>query len=261
MSGVVRRGGLPMDANSLYALPVLEQEPREVILLGAGFSRAVSDKFPLTDELGEVAVARAEADGHGTIPHPVFQGGNFETWLSRLVEEQPYLDAASNLENRSRFQRVSRAIRSVLVERQSAVLSAGAKDWLYDLLSIMHVRYATVVTLNYDNLIECAAETHYLHDWATSQRASSEDVLYDIPPSAERPVGMRKHLLAGTFRLLKLHGSLSWYWSPDDTTGITLQRWRNPGTFEPPIPIPDDEDLRKRALPGTTVRVCDLGAG
>lgn len=237
-----------MNVDTLYADPILDQASREVVLLGAGFSRAVSDQFPLTDELGELAVARAEADGHGPIPHPVFRGGNFETWLSRLVEEQPYLDTASNLENQSRFRRISQAIRSVLVDRQATVLGAEAKDWLYDLLSVLHARHATVVTLNYDNLIECAAGSHYLLDWGTQQRVSTEDVLYDIPPSAERPVGMRKYLLASTFRLLKLHGSLSWYWSPDDATGVTLQRWKDPGTFG--APVPDDEDQRRRALPG-----------
>jgi len=45
-----------------------------------------------------------------------------------------------------------------------------------------------------------------------------------------------------------LHGSLSWYWSPDDETGVTLQRWRPPGTFGDPSP--DDEEARLRALPG-----------
>lgn len=54
--------------------------------------------------------------------------------------------------------------------------------------------------------------------------------------------------MAGTFRLLKLHGSLSWYWSPDDTTGTTVQRWTTPGLFG--APVPDDEDRRRRALPG-----------
>jgi hypothetical protein len=237
-----------VNVDALYADPVLDQAPQEVVFLGAGFSRAVSDQFPLTDELGELAVARAETDGHGPIPHPVFRDGNFEMWLSRLVEEQPYLDAASNLENQSRFRRLSQAIRSVLVDRQDAVLGAGPKDWLYDLLSVLHARHATVVTLNYDNLVECAAESHYLNDWGAQQRVSTEDVLYDIPPSAERPVGMRKYLLASTFRLLKLHGSLSWYWSPDDTTGMTLQRWKAPGTFG--APVPDNEDQRRRALPG-----------
>ena len=248
MTGVISRGGLPVNADTPYADPVLDQAPQEVVLLGAGFSRAVSDQFPLTDELGDLAVAIAEADGHGSIPHPVFRGGNFETWLSRLVEEQPYLDAASNLENQSRFRRISQAIRSVLADRQASVLAAASEDWLYDLLSVLHARHATVLTLNYDNLIECAAESHFLLDWGTQQRVLSEEVLHDVPPSAERPIGMRKYLLASTFRLLKLHGSLSWYWSPDDATGMTLQRWKNPGPFG--APEPDNEDLRRRSLPG-----------
>ena len=47
---------------------------------------------------------------------------------------------------------------------------------------------------------------------------------------------------------MKLHGSLSWFWSPDDATGVTIQRWRTPGAFGQPRL--DDEDERRRALPG-----------
>jgi hypothetical protein len=49
-------------------------------------------------------------------------------------------------------------------------------------------------------------------------------------------------------RLLKLHGSLTWYRSPGDETGVTLQRWRTPGTFGDPSP--DEEEAGRWALPG-----------
>jgi hypothetical protein len=42
--------------------------------------------------------------------------------------------------------------------------------------------------------------------------------------------------VAGTFRLPKLHGSLSWHWAPDDTTGVKLQRWRSPGGVGADVP-------------------------
>jgi hypothetical protein len=50
------------------------------------------------------------------------------------------------------------------------------------------------------------------------------------------------------FKLLKLHGSLSWYWVPGDQTGSTVQRWRLPGRFGRPEPT--DEEERSRLLPG-----------
>lgn len=57
----------------------------EVFILGAGFSRAISDRMPLTDELGNLALNR------GIFPPETapFQGGQFEAWLSRRAEPQP----------------------------------------------------------------------------------------------------------------------------------------------------------------------------
>ena len=83
-----------------------------------------------------------------------------------------------------------------------------------------------------------------------------------LPPSAEPDGRFDDHLeallelsvapemtpRADSFRLLKLHGSLSWYWSPGDATGATLQRWRLPGTFG--HPIEDEAEDRRRVLPG-----------
>jgi hypothetical protein len=226
----------------------LQDRPgREVVVLGAGFSRAISASLPLTDELGQLAVEEAEARAQKPIPHPVFQDGNFEAWLSGLAEDQPYLSTAANLENRALFLRVSEGIRSVLTDRELAALSSEAPAWLFDLLSVLHARRATVLSVNYDNLIECAVDSHYLYDWPATKRVTAADVLNDLPPSPNS-VGQPSALAASTFRLLKLHGSLSWYWSPDDTTGATLQRWSNPGTFGAPAPI--DEALRRRILPG-----------
>ncbi len=52
-----------------------------------------------------------------------------------------------------------------------------------------------------------------------------------------------------TFQLLKLHGSLTWYWVSDDPSGYTLQRWRLPGPYGQPEAWDGDE--LQRGLPGT----------
>lgn len=65
--------------------------PRDVFVLGAGFSKAVSSEFPLTDELGNTAIKRLLKDtlerSSSTIPHGDFSEGTFESWLGQLAED------------------------------------------------------------------------------------------------------------------------------------------------------------------------------
>jgi hypothetical protein len=63
---------------------------REVLLLGAGFSVVASGgKLPVTAELGRRATARAKIP-RSRLPAGGFGRGRFETWLSRLAEDQPH---------------------------------------------------------------------------------------------------------------------------------------------------------------------------
>jgi hypothetical protein len=240
---------------------------REVVLLGAGFSHAVSGHFPLTRELGPLALGAAGVRDDQRPP----EGTNFEAWLSRIGEDQPYRSAEENLGARQLFAKMSAAIGQVLGERQQRALQENAPLWLDDLVSVLHTRRPTVVSFNYDNVIECAVDGHCLTDYEPGlpRLVTNHDIVDRLPPlppsilSEENPVYTtpfqdravprqhplwNAHQVARSFRLLKLHGSLSWYWSPDDTTGVTLQRWRSPGIFGEPLS--EDEDERRRALPG-----------
>jgi len=88
-----------------------------VFVFGAGFSRAISDQLPLTDRLGDLVVERI-ADYDPDAPRGGFKGGYFEAWLSRLADDQPDLDPADNLLNRSMFARVTGAIYDIVTERE-----------------------------------------------------------------------------------------------------------------------------------------------
>ena len=95
-----------------------------VFVVGAGFSRAVSEHMPLTDELGEAALERL----HGLLPPRLAldqlpDGLSFEAWLSQLATDQPYLPDAENTENRAAFQRISEVIAEVIGERVAKVLA------------------------------------------------------------------------------------------------------------------------------------------
>ena len=221
-------------------------EERRCLVLGAGFSRAVSPLMPTTDELGDLA---AQALTHAGIPPPPqgFTGGYFEAWLSRLAEPQPDLRGEENMHNQATFISLTRILREVLVRRQNEVMDSPPPWWLQRLIGVAHQARLTVIRFNYDTLLEAACNACLVWDWANRNRVFSTHLVQDLPPV---PVVARAYgtLPADTFRLLKLHGSVDCWWVNDDATGATIVRspggpWRQPG--------PGDH-ARAGALPGRT---------
>lgn len=208
---------------------------RRTVVLGAGFSRAVSDQMPLTDGLGTMVSARLRDQGHD-VPRD-FEGGTFETWVSSLAEPQPYLSEAENLESRALFLRVASEIREVLVEVEQEVLSHPPAWSLQCFVGALHTARADVITFNYDTLLERAIGQQGRIDWDTSTQVSGVHVIQNRPAPPPTP-GMWGIGSAETFRLLKLHGSLDVFWVPDDRTGATINRlgdgWRwTTGALDP----------------------------
>jgi hypothetical protein len=215
-----------------------------VLILGAGFSRAISSEMPLTDELGNLIRERVPEASQRS-PRG-FKGGYFEAWLSRLAEPQPDLTEHANWANRALFLKIADALHYIMLEREAAVLSAQVPWWLQRLIGVMHASRAAAITFNYDTLVEQAAESRILYDWEQHRRAQSVHLVRDTPPPPSR--GWLATGPADTFRLLKLHGSLDCYWVPGDTSGSTISRWRLQGTWGNPQPV--DEELRRQSLPG-----------
>jgi len=205
-----------------------------VLVIGAGFSRSISGGMPLVDEMGNEAASIMGLGPTEGVPLP-FTHGDFEVWLSRQSQPQPYRSAAEDADAHARFLRFTEGITQVIDERVEAALADAAPGWLIALVRVLHARQATVLTFNYDPLIECAIEAAGLQDWEAPFRNA------DDPPG--RRVGYRNVLADGearlqsgtyfgragvedlaTFHLLKLHGSTTWYAVPGDTTGATLAR-------------------------------------
>lgn len=205
----------------------------DVFVLGAGFSIAASSalaedhRFPDTAQLGKRALARlgpasAREAGEAGMPDDHLDGRSFEGWLARLAEDQPYLSTAENFRRRALYLELAKSMRAVLVECEERSASRPP-PWLLDLISVWHARRARIVTFNYDTLIERCLGQLALGDPPSDDSISVGDVLDGIPPAAERD-----QLLTGsgaaTFRLVKLHGSTSWFWAPGDPAGTTVVR-------------------------------------
>ncbi|MGB3412452.1 MAG: hypothetical protein WBA45_14790 [Microthrixaceae bacterium] len=222
----------------------MEASPRIVVILGAGASHAIDSRMPLTDELGGLAL--------GSLPpeeQPMYRDriGYFEALMSRLAEDQPDLSEAENLRNRSRFRQLADAVATAIAGRQAEVLAEPMPAWLVDLCWVWHENRATIVTFNYDSLVERAAASTGLHDWDAKTNVAADDVIDRLPPFAPGPSRWGPGPMPATMRLLKLHGSVAWFAAPDDPSGATLARQTITGWY------PDQDvgaDEIRREFPG-----------
>lgn len=200
--------------------------------------------MPLTDELGNEALRRDDRHLGRSSTKLNFSGGQFEAWLSRRAEAQPYESAAEALASKAVFARATELITEVLDERVERVLADPMPSWLGELLSLWHLRQSHVLTFNYDTLVECAFETMRLWDW---RQGSSFQWGSLINYSPEGKAGHSIGEFDGSgephpsFRLWKLHGSLNWRWVPGDSTGSTVRRVRLPGVFGHADPVTAEE--------------------
>jgi len=221
---------------------------RRCLVLGAGFSRAVSVRMPTTDELGELATEEL-SDAGVRLPPQGFKNGYFEAWLSRLAEPQPDLRDDENLHNQAWFVRLTQILRDVLASRQEEVMAGSPPWWLRQLIGVAHRQRMTVISFNYDTLFEAAFDASMVTDWARRTRPSAYHLIGDLPPVPVR-AGTYGASPADTFRLIKLHGSVDCWWVNGDVTGATINRYPA-GAWRHGQPWPD-EQTPDQTPPGRT---------
>lgn len=182
-----------------------------VFLLGAGFSKAICNEMPLMKELGDAVGSALVREGRA-LPTSLSEfGGDFEQLLSYLAERQPWLDPAEVHRNRAAFLDVSRTVAAVLRERQLVAVRQPEPAWLGDLIGYWDRMQSAVITFNYDVLVEAAAlHCTSIESWTSLYRAP-------LVPAAARTSAVFGGSPAESFALLKLHGSVTWFWSGVDS--------------------------------------------
>jgi hypothetical protein len=174
----------------------------DVFVLGAGFSRAVSQRMPLMGDLSDgvrVALNDKLEDRHRR------HADNIETFLTYLVSAKPWISAADRLRDEALFLdasvRIARFIEAVNLS------DSDVSPWLDKIVRTWVSTKAHVITLNYDLTVEDAFQRLD----ATVDLA----VLYPVvvSPLMGRVGGTFSGRMARSLQLYKLHGSINWLYS------------------------------------------------
>lgn len=183
---------------------------KEAFLVGAGLSRAISDSMPLLRDLSAEVFPE---DLRRTLTETL--GPDFESQITYLAQDHPWMTAAEALRNRAQFLDSSKEIAKLLLRRQREALSQPIKLWLPRLISAWHERRVDVLTLNYDTLIEKAYMRMAMAVPHGGLRPDHHEIYaVPIPDVASRQGSWHyRDRVGGTFRLLKLHGSINWCYS------------------------------------------------
>ena len=189
----------------------------DVFLLGAGFSKAVSDDMPLLQELSSQIRGRLS-----DLPESLsILGDNIEIWLSYLSQPHPWLSESENLRNRALALEITEEIKKVLDEKEQLVVQDECPSWLLTLTQHWHKNQAGVVSLNYDTLVERAVVNNI-------DKIKAEHI-YPVRLELSTKRGGEKAAVLGpmrpvdSFTLFKLHGSTNWYYSgASESTGEVI---------------------------------------
>lgn len=218
------RSQLPHASTSLS--PRQEREG-QVFLLGAGFSYAVSDSMPtMRTLLDELKRTSDEEQWTAAISTGLPSAHDLESWLDSLAIPQPYRTDVENAEAAGLFRRVTAWLGDYLSDIQSRSFENGYPPWLITLLAHWQITQCTVITMNYDTIIERCVDTHHEEiglSNAGALPASNIRATPMTPASAFRGVGrLDGGAPAQSFRLAKLHGSLDWMYPGGSGRGLPI---------------------------------------
>lgn len=182
---------------------------KRVLILGSGFSKAVFDCMPTVTDLKPLLRKTKDLS---VAPYDGF-ADNPELLLSYLALSQPWKESASALHDQALFVQVQEALGEYIAASEARAFRKPPPDWAVRLIEHLHDAHTSVLTLNYDTLVERIV--YQLKFGKPDGTWPTEYDLYDLPLSSLRlrSAGTFGRPEVTTFRLIKLHGSINWYYS------------------------------------------------
>ncbi len=209
---------------------------QDVFILGAGFSRAISESMPLMKELNHTVANRLGQDYRRL---SASFDGDFELTMTFLAQAHPWLKESERLRNKALFLEASEAIGKDIEAAMNQACSHPCPEWLVRFAHYLHDHRCTVITLNYDTLLERAFQAIELGQQPKGQP------LHFVDPRALFPIDFQAPGLGvpklRTATVLKLHGSTNWFYSGRSQYFGEPLRYRHPTGWSPALMISEPE--------------------
>ena len=210
-----------------------DESSSPVYLLGAGFSRAISENMPLLDDLGQALATVLTEDRilHGLLNQAEIDAiedgrvpfGNVEAWLTSLAADQPFLSLARNLQRRALYGELASLIAQEIRDRQRLAGQQPWPRWFDGLLACWQEHKSDVLTLNYDTIIESVSMTLKLKG-SGAELPWPNDIVGSFPPAPPQQGSWGEETMT-SFSLHKLHGSTNWFGRSGSSDMLSIVRF------------------------------------
>jgi len=186
-------------------------EGKRLLILGSGFSKAISQTMPTVRELAHHL--KKEEDLRREPYNKLWDDP--ELLFSYLSLEQPWKEPAEALKDRALFVRIQKSLAKFIIDREGKALKKPIPAWVQRLIKHLHQSKTSVITFNYDTVLERIVYKLQQEKGKSEGQWPREFDLYGLPLS---PIGLREAGTFGgteveTFHLIKLHGSINWFYS------------------------------------------------
>jgi hypothetical protein len=182
------------------------------LIVGSGFSKALFNEMPTVSELSTCFESVEDLVGE---PYREFLHDP-ELLLSYLGLGQPWNEPEEGLRNQALFVALQRVLAEHIAKCEARAFARPIVGWAVPLLEWLHRGRVPVISLNYDTVIERLIRNCMKQ--APREERPREYDLYDLPLSVLqlRVAGTLGGSEVETFQLIKLHGSINWFYSGAD---------------------------------------------
>ena len=140
-----------------------------------------------------------------------------ENLLSYLYQPMPWKKDEESLIDKAAFINITTMITNYIKECEELSIKNGIPEWSFRFVEYLHRNSLTIATLNYDTLIERISRPLMVLD-ENEERDIDTSNFYRMPLMK---ISGRTNFLWGiewyeTYLLLRLHGSINWYFYGDE---------------------------------------------